>query len=247
MRPLSTCFALALVGASAGAARAYRLEPMSRVLATSGSEATGAFELVNRGPTRVALQLSVATLERDASYAESNRPADDDFLVHPTELILAAGARQTVRVTWVGEPELPRERAYRLVVEQLPIHLLDPSAPPPASAAGTVDLLLSYRASLFVRPAGARPAVAVAGAEPAAAEGGPRLALTLRNQGTAVANLRACKVRLAAAGREVELADTRALARTRVLAGGVRRYLLPWPAGLPVGAVVARASCETER
>ena len=95
--------AVQLAGQSAG--WAYELKPISRVFAPSGSRATQAFEIANDGAERIALTISFSTLERDESYAETNRDAGDEFLAYPAQMILAPGGRQTVRVTWLSPLE----------------------------------------------------------------------------------------------------------------------------------------------
>jgi fimbrial chaperone protein len=240
----------AAVLAAAAPCFAYQLNPMSRVLTPSGSGATQSFEIVNEGAERIALEVSMASLERDESYVEKNASADDDFLVFPPQMIVPAGGRQTVRVTWLGDPNPTRERAYRIIVTQLPIEALDPAAKAAAKAVGQMQILLSYKGSVFIRPRGATPRLAVVDrAEPAkGADGSPALALTLDNSGSAGAVVAGCAIHLSAGGNTVELPGEALgpVRKSRVLAGTRRRYLLPWPKALPVGPVAASGRCDAE-
>src|SRR4051794_37884973 len=91
---LSTLVAL---GVHAGAERlgqAYELKPISRVFASSGSNATQSFEVVNDTKERIALTVSFQTLARDEAYVETNRDADDDFLAYPSQMIVSPGGKQ---------------------------------------------------------------------------------------------------------------------------------------------------------
>lgn len=222
---------------------AYRFEPISRVFAPSGSNATQSFEVINDGADRIALTVSILTLERDEEYVEHNRDAEDDFLVYPSQLVLSPGKRQMVRVTWLGDPKLTRERAYRIVVQQVPIEKLEPQTEP--SLEGRVKVLLAYRGTLFVRPPRAAPDITI---EARPDERGALL-LTLVNRGTAVGLVKSCAVTLTTArGASVALSANAlaAIRNHRVLAGGRRRYHQAWPVGLQVQPVKASGRCVVE-
>lgn len=230
---------------------AYKLEPISQVFEPTGSKATRSFELVNSGAERVALTISFATLERDGSYVETNRDADDEFLAYPAQLVLAPGARQTVRVTWLGSPQPAHELAYRIVVTQVPIEAVDRAAAPDVQPAGKVRVLLNYRGTLFIRPPTATPRVALeTAASLADPTQGAALAITLANTGTGIGRIKSCTVRLApaAGGAAVELSarELEPLRNTRVLARSKRRYLVAWPPGLPAGPVKVSGRCSVE-
>lgn len=252
MKPFLTfCVAVLLVqlfGEAQGLA--YQFEPISRVFAPAGSEATQSFTLTNGGTEPVALTISFQTLERDESYVETNQPADDEFLAYPPQLILAPGAKQKVRVSWLGEPNPARELTYRIVVEQVPIELLDPKAAPAVPVAGQVKVLLNYRGTLFIRPRRAAPKIDVVAAAPApGANGSSMLAVTLRNAGLAVGTVRGCKLHLTptsagAPALDLVESDLQALLDTRILAGDDRRYLIAWPTTLPIGPLNVVGSCS---
>jgi fimbrial chaperone protein len=234
-----------LVGEPASAA--YQLEPISRVFSPSGSKATQSFEVVNGGTERVALMISFATLERDELYVETNRDAEDEFLAYPAQMIVAPGGRQTVRVTWLGTPNPARELTYRIIVTQVPLERLDQSAVAEEPAKGQMRITVSYRGTLFIRPPKAAPRIGVAAAEPAtAADGSRALAIVLDNSGTAVGLVKHCTVRLARAGGPPVTLPPAALVavqNTRILGGGRRRYVVPWPADMKPGPVTATGQC----
>jgi fimbrial chaperone protein len=246
---IATTFVVQLAAESASAA--YQFQPISRVFAPSGAQATQSFEVVNDGKARVALAISFATLERDELYFETNHDAEDEFLAYPAQMILAPGARQTVRVSWLGTPNPARELTYRIIVMQVPLEQLDHAGRDDDQARGQMRLLLTYRGTLFIRPPHAAPRVVLQAAEPSAgADGSRALAITLSNTGTAVGLVKTCAVRLvsAAGGPEITLSATTlaALHNTRVLGGGKRRYTVPWPTNLPAGPVRASGQCTVE-
>jgi fimbrial chaperone protein len=221
---------------------AYKLEPISRVFSPSGSNATQSFEVINNVNERVALTVSIATLQRDDAYVETNKPADDDFLVYPPQLIVAPGKRQTIRVTWLGDTKLTREKAYRIIVKQVPIHLVERTAPI-STREGDVKVMLTYRGTLFIRPAGAKPQIET---EVAALEPGKHLALYLVNRGTATGTVKRCSLALQLpSGERISLAPSvlAGLVNQRVLAGTRRRYDIAWPPGLRGAQVKAVGQC----
>lgn len=232
-----------LVGERSSAA--YKFEPISRVFAPTGSNATQSFEIINSGADRIALTVSMLTLERDEAYVETNRDADDEFLVYPAQIVLSPGKRQTVRVTWLGDAKPTRELTYRIVVEQVPIELLDPKAKLSPEPEGRLRVMLAYRGTLFIRPPKASPKITVE-ARPAPNNA---LEVTLVNRGTAVGLVKSCTVALhPAKGPTIEV-PTAALAvmrNHRVLAGGRRRYVMGWPAGLLPQPVKVISRCTVE-
>jgi fimbrial chaperone protein len=210
---------------------AYQIEPISRVFAPSGARATQSFEVVNSGSDRIALTISFATLERDELYVETNRDAEDEFLAYPAQMILAPGVRQTVRVTWLGTPNPTRELAYRIVVSQVPLEQLDRTAAPSDQPQGRMRVMLNYRGTLFIRPPNAAP----------------RVELNRVELATAAGLVKSCTMRVISTrgGSEIALSPAvlAALRNTRVLGGGRRRYLVPWPAELLPGPVRASGQC----
>ncbi len=241
-RFMLACFSfLLLLLAGVNPALAFQLDPISQVFSPAGQDATRSYRLINDQDRRIAVEMSVVVSHIDRDGQETNTPAEEDFLLYPSQVILEPGAVQTVRVTWVGDPELSQERVYRLVAEQLPIRLVDPNAVEPPAPVGAVDVLMRYMGSLFVRPAqGAADVQVVATAQPDAT-GATHLALSLDNQGTVHARLKDTSLVLTAQGTTLTLQGDQLgeVNNALILAGNQRLFLLPWPAGLPVGNVSA--------
>lgn len=239
LQTLAVCLAAVAFAAFAPrSALAFELQPISREFAAVGAGATQSYEIVNRGDAPVALGVSVVTRELDVNGEESNQDAGDDFLVYPPQLIVAAGGRQTLRVSYLGDPQPAAERAFRLVVEQVPIELLSPGDAHETSPSAMVKVLLNYRGSLYVRPRHARAGLEVEAVQrEQSASGEPLLAVTVRNTGTARATLReyTLKTRARGGSAPVELSpkDLPDLKGSVVLPHGRRRLLFSWPRQLP--------------
>lgn len=227
--------------ASVNPALAFQLSPISQVFAPIGNDATQSYEITNDGDHRIAVEVSVVERDVDLDGHESYEPADDDFLIYPPQMILEPGAVQTVRVTWLGDPAPSQELAYRLIAEQLPITLLEPDANI-ESPTGSVQILLRYLGSLYIRPAGVTANIQLTAVENITSDTGEeQVAITLVNQGTASARLRNLQVRLTAAGTEVTLQGEQleGMVDQVVLAGDERRFVLSRPVTLPGGPVAA--------
>jgi len=222
---------------------AYKLEPISRVFAPTGSNATQSFEISNDGSARIALTVSIRTLSRDEQYNEISTDAEDEFLVYPTQLVLSPGKRQTLRVTWLGDAKPSRELTYRIVVEQIPIAMLDKTVAPLTESTGNIKVLVTYRGTLFVRPPGAKPNIALE----ATRVGTKQVKLTLINRGTAVGLVRSCTLRLTLGNNRVLEVPATVLAvlnNNRVLAGGRRSYTVELSAD--IGPLKAVGQCAVK-
>lgn len=215
---------------------AFKLEPISRTFKPVGSGSTQSYEIFNPSNERVAINISMVHRLVNKAGQESHRPADDDFLVYPPQILLEPNAMQTVRVTWVGESEPTQELAYRLIAEQLPINLNPPSALKGTSSTGKIKVLMRYVGSVYIKPEKVKPDVVLAGLENMQSpKGDAQLALTFHNQGTAHASLRKLQLRLIAEQGEVlELTPEQMgeMKNATILAGKQRQFRIPYPANL---------------
>ena len=207
---------------------AYTLEPISRVFAPAGSGSTQSFQLTNNSAERVAVTVSFATLDLDVDHKETNRAADDDFLVYPPQILLTPNAKQTIRVTWLGTPTPASELVYRMIVQQVPIELLDKSAP--ATPNGRLNVLVTYRGSIYIRPGTAAPNIVLQSARLAKENERTNLVVTLRNAGTSIGLVKNCTLVVKTPTRVIDIpaAAMTGINDTRVLARQTRRYTLPW-------------------
>lgn len=223
-------------------ALAFQFNPLTQTFAPKGSEATRSYEIVNDTDEPIAVDVSVVLSQISLTGDESFTPAEDDFLVYPPQMILAPDEMQTVRVTWLGDPAPNQELTYRLIAEQLPIHLVDPEAPIPNQTNGEIKVTFRYIASMFIRPQGVASDVSLIAVEPmVVGSGETKLFVTLDNRGNANARLTNWQLDLVSQGQTVQL--TSALAKEmsgRVIQPGQQRqFELDWPEELPIGDVTA--------
>jgi len=242
------CLTSSLLGASlllaapSWAGPSYQLLPSSLTLAPNGAQANGAFRVNSTGDEPVAIEISVTERQMDLQGHEVRPNAEDDFVIYPPQILLQPGESQTVRVTWLGDPEPGYELAYRLITEQLPIELDEPE-PTVTVPTIRIDALYNYVASLYIAPPGASPEVMLT-ASHQTVNGEDRLFLEFDNQGTGHQLLRGLRLALAPQGQPeavmtLEPEQLPGVSGENVLAKHRRQFTLPWPEGLPIGPITA--------
>lgn len=218
---------------STTAARAFTLVPIRMEFAPAGSGAEQAFHLENDSNDTVAIEVSMLTRQLDLDGKETNGPAEDDFLVYPPQVVLKPNQVQTVRVKWLGARKPEKELAYRILAEQLPVKLEKDK-----TGHSRINVLLRYLGSVYIVPKGAKADVILESAAPQTNATGKRLIeLIFRNRGNAHSLLSDLQLKVEAGDKTVELGSEALpnIAGQNILAGQKRRFMLPWPEGLPDG------------
>lgn len=164
--------ALALRGLSA-----FNLEPISTSVAPSGPESIATFRLKSEDQGRIAIRFRVMRRDLAPDGKELDSPADEDFLVYPSRMILEPGAQAAVKVQWKGPAKLETEASYRFIAEQLPIDAGKPES-------SGIRVMFRYLAALYVREASFAPELrtTVLGARGPAGEEG--FLVTIENRGS---------------------------------------------------------------
>jgi fimbrial chaperone protein len=245
-RSLHAAVLVALLGLLPRAASAFELTPISREFTPTGSGAVQPYTVENKGEDPIAIEVTIATRALDPQGEERNTDAEDEFLIYPPQVIVPAGGRQTIRVTWLGDPAPAKELAYRLRVQQVSIGRFKPIAASKDKATGAVEILMNYRGSIYIRPKGTRPALDVKAARlERSASKEPQLAVTLHNRGTAHAALKDYKVEVKRQGPGAAVwlsPGALELKNAVILADGSRQLSFPWPHGFEPGEVTVHAT-----
>jgi fimbrial chaperone protein len=239
LRPVLLALFLILMGIQPSFA--FKLLPISRTFAPAGRNATQSYEIVNDRNERLAVSVSMVQRQMDQNGKESYKPADDDFMIYPPQILLEPNTTQTVRVSWVGDPNPAAELSYRLIAEQVPVNL-DKNQSQVAKPVGAVQILIRYLGSVFVKSDIMKSDVVLKTIETLpGATGAKQLAITMHNQGNAHVALTKLALHLKAGGSVVDLKpdQLKGMANEVLLAGNTRRFVIPYPAGLPQGAVTA--------
>jgi len=212
-------------------ASAFQLRPMSREFTPSGNGSTQSYDIVNDSTEPLAVEMSMFSRQMDVDGVETQTKADDDFLIYPSQIVLKPGETQTVRVTWLGNPQPATELAYRLAAAQVPIELGSPDTNQ-TTATGAVKVLLRYLGSVYIHPENTAPKVVLDSVVPQTNANGTGLEITLNNQGNARAFLKDFRLHLVSSTgtpMEVTPEQLKDISNTTILAGHQRRYFLPYP------------------
>lgn len=122
---------------------------VSTIELSEGAPYRQTFDVVNDTDSPVAIEVRAFRREIDEDGSESTEETDE-VNVFPTQLVLRPGERDTVDAEWTGNTP-GRERAFRVIAEQVPVRFEDQSAP------ARIRMNLRYVTSLYVRPEGVEP------------------------------------------------------------------------------------------
>lgn len=203
------------------AAASLQVAPISVELAAG--EQAEALWLSNTGDQPIQAQVRVMAWSQDASGDRLD--PSRELLPSPPIVEIAPGQRQLVRIVRPQAAAVPSERAFRLLVDELPS--------PQQSPSSGLQFLLQYSVPVFVLPQGAtpqdapgpRPATDVSALSASVEGTGDDARLTVVNRGTR-------RVRLS------ELSRVDASGAVAPLVAGLVGYVLAgqrmqWPLSLP--------------
>ena len=206
-------------------ANALQMNPLSLVLKPSGGGAKQSVTVSNEGNQPIAVQFSVTTRQQ-VNNREIRKPADNEFNIYPPQMIIPARSTQKVRVEWMGAGQLPREKAYRLIAEQVFVSLDNKEQT-------GVKMLMTLVGALYVQPNGMKSNLKVTNVK----RHGNQLAVTVANSGNrhrlmkyATLNLQNGNQRISLKGRQLLGLDG-----NNVLGGATKRFFVPLPKGFRDG------------
>jgi fimbrial chaperone protein len=239
------CLFAILCSSPAFAGAGFQLSPPAVEFRPTGRDIAKNFYVKSTGDEPVAVQVAVSTWEVAPDGTETNLPDDENFLVYPPQMILAPGVEQVVRVTWVGDSQVPKELAYRVAFEQVPVNLAKVTERVDEQIRVSLSVVFKYVAAAYITPQGAKPEIVIESSEPQEnPDGSKDLVLVFHNQGTARGFLNDSTIRLSSVTSPdmtiiISGSQIRDDKGSVILAGNKRRFVLPWPKELPVGPVTA--------
>lgn len=206
-------------------ANALQMNPLSLTLKPSGGGAKQSVTVSNESSEPIAVQFSVMTRQQ-VNNKEIRRPADNDFMIYPPQMIIPARSTQKVRVEWLGAGQLPREQAYRLIAEQVFVSLDDKQKT-------GVKMLMTLVGALYVQPNGMKSNLKVTNVK----RNGNQLAITVANSGNRHRLMRFASLNLRNGGQTIVLKGKQliGLDGNNVLGGATKRFMIPLPKGFRDG------------
>lgn len=211
---------LFLLGMSAFA---FTFMPMSISIPPSGAQSIASFRLTNDGGQQIAIVIKAMTRDIDENGNESNEPADKDFTIFPTRVVVQPNSFQNIKVQYKGTPKLAKEAAYRIIAEQVPIDFAQQQT-------SGVKVLFRYIAALYVAPMNVAHKLSVSKVEYAEQDGKKGFLVTITNSGTRHALINDPVLKIAGgSGISITLKDdaVKAIQGQNLLAGNVRHFFVP--------------------
>jgi len=152
-------------------ASAFKVSPIELNFENKGSRSVQTILVENT--TKEKVPVEIFAYERTHANGKEKRVKTRDFYFFPQQFILKPGEKRNIRLSWMGlrpkeEPkdrskrmkkgktDIDYEKAYRLVVKQVPVELKKNKA----SKTG-IKFLYNYVASLYVKPGNVRPSLEV--------------------------------------------------------------------------------------
>lgn len=160
---------------------AFRLSPMVIEFAPQGGKATQVLTLENPGSEKIPIQIEAFTRGVDAKNEEV-RNKTEDFNIYPEQIVLLPNEKRNVRITYAGGDVGAEEKSYRIVASQLPVEFKETNSAPRDGAGVSLNFLLQYVASAYVKPPGAKAKIVVDNVKKAE---GKKVTLRFKNEGTA--------------------------------------------------------------
>jgi fimbrial chaperone protein len=134
---------LALILITPITAQAFKMVPMSVKVSPSGRGASETFVVDNNAANPIAVEMKVFIRSMTEAGEDILTESKDDFIIFPEQMVVMPGESQSVRLRWIGQ-EPDKERAYRLVAEQLPLNLEEE-----VIDGGRINVVFRYVASVY--------------------------------------------------------------------------------------------------
>lgn len=134
-------------------AHATSVSPVNVEMTTTGPHARAQIVMTNTAETALAVEPGIETTSIDEHGRVTHGVAGDDFLILPSQALIAPGASQVFRVQWVGEPDLAESKSYLITMNELPVRGL--------ASRTALGVTVSFGVAVNVAAAGVMPALNV--------------------------------------------------------------------------------------
>lgn len=124
---------------------AFKFTPMTITIGIKPNNNSSLFYLENDSDQPIAVQVSLGQRIMDINGVESSSKISSELMLYPSQLIIPANEKRSVKVSWSGKDIPTKELAYRLIAEQLPIDLEKNK-----NKKASIKVLLKYIAALYV-------------------------------------------------------------------------------------------------
>ena len=152
LRHAAGCAALAITSLMAMApedAVAMSVSPTQIELKSAGSKSRSSVVVRNTSAVALPVEAVMKELVIDRNGKSQGDRVSNDFLIFPPQTLIPPGASQVFRLTWVGEPVLPKSQSFLLTLQQIPVKL--------ARAPNQVQVVMAFGVVINVAPPRGQP------------------------------------------------------------------------------------------
>lgn len=229
-----------VVGLFSVAASAYDLQPIVIQMTPAGAGSSQTMTITNTHQVPIAIEVKAYKREQRPDGTDELTLDEEDLIIFPPQMVIAAGQSQTFKVQWVGDGAPERELAYRIVTTQLPIKFDTPEVD-----GRSADLAVNYRyeAALYIMPPGVEPLAELLSARTVmAADGTKQIELEIASIGSMRAIIEQPSLQVTTASGQALTLDGDAilpLVGLNILPGNTRVIRIAAPDGIGDGPITA--------
>lgn len=152
-------FFCCFIGGVSSQAQGLEVSPLVHEMHSSGPLSSSRIAVRNPSDNPLPLDMQVQRIQfkPDGSYDLSVQ--EEDLLVFPPAVLLGPGARQTVRLQWVGPTQLERSRSYFISLSQ-------PALTQPREPQNGVKLMLTFNILVHISSRDLQPQLQVRSVKP---------------------------------------------------------------------------------
>jgi len=196
----------------------FGLEPARIIFLVDQGEKTATVELVHLSGDPAAIQFSVheRVLDLDGNLVgETQMPLSNDFIVHPSQVILYPKERANVQLQYRGKEKIKEDRAYILLSREVPIDIDEES-----DSKVKVSMLTNYMTNVALETKKSGKLVFVSSKE----IGGGKIEIIAENKGQGRVHMD--NIHIIVAGKEIKSFTGVA---NSVMPGQKRRFTFDYP------------------
>ena len=203
----------------------FTFAPMSQTIELSDNRQAVQFFLENDSPASMAVELTVKERSMDQKGIETLNPSDE-VKVFPPQVIIPAGEKRAIRVSYSGNKDLKVEKSFRVIAEQLPLNV-DAKTRQKAG----IQMLMKYVAALYVAPSNTKSDLKIL----SHSTNGKELKMLIENSGGRhqLLNAPVLKYSIKDKKHELKANELQGLAGENVLAGSKREFVIKSANSIP--------------
>ncbi len=104
-------------------AQAMSVSPIEVEMTSAGMKSRAQITVVNDSSDPLPVEAVLQSLDLNERGEKTLGEAGDDFLVFPSQAMIAPGGMQVFRMQWVGDPEILKSKTFLMSLNQVPVRM----------------------------------------------------------------------------------------------------------------------------